>query len=311
MQSLVQQISRSWNRIDRIGLFDSGVGGLSVLRSFLSRPEAQGKEFVYIGDTLRCPYGDRPREEISTFVMQLCSWLLQQNIDLLVMSCNTSAAVVKEELLLRSPVPVVDLLMPTAASIDRHGVSKVGVIATAATANQKAFTKAIRQVNPNQEVVEIGCPLLVPVVEAGLAEGQEGRNALIPYLSQLLSEGVEAIVYGCTHYPFLDSSMRAALERLSPDEPIVIIDPAEELMTELFGKQPAVRAVKIVEESSHRIVTTGDARNFARIASRCLGYEIGIPSNITIKELQMAVAWQSSMEAAGWETAQLSPGAVS
>ncbi|MBX9692400.1 MAG: glutamate racemase [Cyanobacteria bacterium] len=310
MQSLVQNISRSWNRIDRIGLFDSGVGGLSVLRSFLARPEAQGKEFVYIGDTLRCPYGDRPRDEISLFVMQLCSWLLQQDIDLLVMSCNTSAALVKEELLARSPVPVVDLLAPTAASIARHGVEKVGVIATAATANQKAFSRSIRQVDSRYEVVEIGCPLLVPVVEAGLAEGPEGRSALIPYVSQLLAEGVEAIVYGCTHYPFLDSSMRAALERLSP-EPIVIIDPAEELMNELFGKQPPVRPVKIVEESSHRIVTTGDAKNFARIASRCLGYEIGIPSNITIKELQVALAWQTSMEAAGSGASQLSPGAVS
>ena len=315
--STITSLATSWSRIRKIGLFDSGLGGLSVLRSFLARPESRGKEFIYVGDTLRCPYGDRPEEEISLFVRQMASWLLQQDIDLLVMACNTSAALVRDELIACSAAPVLDLLESTAGYIGGSALKNVGVIATASTARRQAFTKSIKASAPNVDVVEIGCPLLVPVVEAGLADSDEALNALRPYVEQLLQAGVDSIVYGCTHYPFLENSLRRALKELNAEH-VEVIDPAEQLTGALFGARPMLVPIENENETTRRLVTTGDANNFARIASRCLGYDIGEASSISIKELQTALTWQTSRNSSGSGkdvsapmSTQLSPGAVS
>src|SRR5579883_2686978 len=128
---MIETTESSWTNIKRIGLFDSGFGGLSVLRSLVSRLyKPDEKQFVYIGDTLRCPYGDRPARQISSYVKQISGWLLQQKIDAIVVACNTSAAASGEELLSYSPVPVFDLLEHTASFVAARKLSRVGVMAT-------------------------------------------------------------------------------------------------------------------------------------------------------------------------------------
>jgi glutamate racemase len=281
---MIQCSGLTWRNIQRIGLFDSGVGGLSVLRSLVSRLEhGSEKEFVYIGDTLRCPYGDRPVKQVNSYVKQLTSWLLQHNIDAIVMACNTSAAAGKNELVEYSPVPVLDLLDPTASFIAQRGIKKVGVIATVGTANKKAFSSTIKSIDPTIAVTEIGCPLLVPVVEGGLADSLEAQAALRPYVQELIENEVEAIVYGCTHYPFLDSALKAVLNETA--YPALIIDPADCLATTLSGKSTAALQWQADSFASTKFATTGDAETFAHVASRCLKQNIGPVASVSMSEL--------------------------
>lgn len=286
---MIQCSGLTWRNIKRIGLFDSGVGGLSVLRSLVNRLEHPGeKEFVYIGDTLRCPYGDRPARQITSYVKQLTSWLLQHDIDALIMACNTSTAAGKEELVSYSPVPVLDLVDPTAAMIAQRGIKKVGVIATAATAKKKAFTRQIQSLDPSITVTEIGAPLLVPVVEAGLGDALEAQEALKPYIRELLDAGVEAIVYGCTHYPFLDTALKQLLQKETAYAPL-IIDPADCLAYSLSGKStPSLTIPPDAFVASTKFATTGDAETFGRVAARCLKENVGPVQSVSLNELTAA-----------------------
>jgi len=286
---MIQCSGLTWRTIKRIGLFDSGVGGLSVLRSLVNRLEhGTEKEFFYIGDTLRCPYGDRPARQVTSYVKQLTSWLLQHNIDAIIMACNTSTAAGKADLVNYSPVPVLDLIDPTAALIAQRGIKKVGVIATAATARKKAFTRQIQSLDPTIQVTEIGAPLLVPVVEAGLGDAIEAQEALKPYVRELMESGVEAIVYGCTHYPFLDSALKQVLQSQTAYAPL-IIDPAECLASAISGKStpsPVTQPDAFV--LSTKFATTGDAETFGRIAGRCLKENIGPVQSVSLSELTAA-----------------------
>jgi glutamate racemase len=285
---MIQCSGLTWRNIKRIGLFDSGVGGLSVLRSLVSRMEHSGeKEFVYIGDTLRCPYGDRPSRQITSYVKQLTSWLLQHNIDAIIMACNTSTAAGKDELVSYSPVPVLDLIDPTAAMIAQRGIKKVGVLATAATARKQAFSAIIKSIDPTIAVTEIGCPLLVPVVEAGLGDAAEAQEALKPYVRELIDQEVEAIVYGCTHYPFLDTALKSVLSSMG-NYPALIIDPADCLASSISGKSTGSLNAQADAFHSTKFATTGDAETFGRIASRCLKQNVGPVASVSLNELTAA-----------------------
>lgn len=295
---MIGSTSYQWKNIRRIGLFDSGVGGLSVLRSLVDRvSSADEKEFVYIGDALRCPYGDRPAKQISTYVKQLSNWLLQQQIDAIVMACNTSAAVSKEEVLNNCPVPVFDLLESTANFVSQRGIGKVGVMATNSTASRKAFTKAIQNVDSSIQVTEIGCPLLVPVVEAGLTEAPDAQDALRPYVTELLNQEVDAIIYGCTHYPFLSSALHQLMSTMTANAPLTI-DPADCLANVLSGYSVGGNANNADAYSNTRFVTTGDAEKFARLGSRCLKQNIGPVGTVTLTELRAAGVWRKMVQTA-------------
>lgn len=308
---MIQCSGLTWRNIKRIGLFDSGVGGLSVLRSLVSRMDESGeKEFVYIGDTLRCPYGDRAVKQINSYVKQLSSWLLQHNIDAIIMACNTSAAAGKDELVSYSPVPVLDLVGPTAAHIAHRGIKKVGVMATASTARKKAFTSAIHSIDPTIAVTEIGCPLLVPVVEAGLAETTEAQEALKPYVRELMAADVEAIVYGCTHYPFLDSALKQVLQNLTAF-PALTIDPADCLASVLSGKASGNMHAQADAFVSSRFATTGDADTFARIAGRCLKQNVAPVASVSASELTAAFLLRRLQTQTLPTPIQLAPEAVS
>ncbi|MBK9142976.1 MAG: glutamate racemase [Candidatus Melainabacteria bacterium] len=266
----------------RVGLFDSGLGGLSVLRS-LAGVTGQEREFIYIGDTLRCPYGDRSPEEIVAFVNQLTAWLELEGADAIVMACNTSAAHAASELEKRSSVPVFDLVTPTAAYLAGSGLRKVGVIATASTASSHAFANSVRRLTDRVEILETGCPLLVPVVEAGLCRGKEAVEALRVYVLDLIAAGVEAIVYGCTHYPFLEEALLEVL-RTHADRDIRIINPADILATSLGAEV----TFGTPDYGGTRFMTTGDAETFASIASLCLEANIDDVHNLPLPELLAA-----------------------
>lgn len=314
-------IKDSFDKAKRIGLFDSGLGGLSVLKQLLMLPEPSEnsnnvqmsnsedyefsrpakyhikKEYVYFADTARCPYGGRSQDEIQLFVKQIVDWLYQNDVDLVIMACNTSAALVEPAKRAQLPLPMIDLLHCTGDIVSKNSYKRVGVMSTVATARTKAFSQAIASKEPQAQVFELACPDLVPLVEGNKAKSREAVETLNPYAKELIAHNVDAIIYGCTHFPFLHESMRRCLTELNATN-VEMIDPAICLTEELLGKD----ADTVLSNSSKtsiqsyqpdfselnkrcRFVTTGNIEPFAKGISNNLGLPFDQIETISVGDL--------------------------
>ncbi len=211
-----------------IGIFDSGVGGLTVLKELdMALP---GENYLYFGDTARVPYGEKTPEQLHCYVREIMEWFKKNNVKAVAMACNSSSAVVYESTRNDWNFPVFNLIEPTARYISYLNVSKIGVIATSATVNSKAYTKNIKTANSSIEVLETACPGLVEIVEGNKTGTQEARKLIIKYILPMLEKGVEKIVLGCTHYPFLSH----VIEDITGDREM-LINPARYLADDLSG----------------------------------------------------------------------------
>lgn len=186
-----------------IGVFDSGLGGLTVVREILRLMPHE--RIIYLGDTARSPYGGRSEEAIKSFGLQCASHFLQHDIKMLVVACNTVSSValelIEKEI---KDIPVIGVVLPGArAAVLRTAEYKIGVIGTSATVNAQAYFKAINNLDPNIRVYGKACPLFVPLVEAGLFDHDISRLTAQHYLYEMIDLGVDCIILGCTHYPLL------------------------------------------------------------------------------------------------------------
>lgn len=250
-----------------IGLFDSGVGGLTVAGEvFRQLPDAP---VVYFGDTAHVPYGGRTTGELTRFAEQIIAFLVEQGVGYLIFACNTSSAVSLDQMRGRFSLPMVGLIGPGArAAADATGNGRVGVIATGATVASGAYERAIRARDPQVRVFSRPAPRLVPLIEAGRTEGVETEAALREYLAPLQAEGVDTLVMGCTHYPFLAPVIARIM---GPG--VALVDPARATVHTARRRlaqlgyrpdpQPAV-------PPRHRYFVSADAPGFARAARRFL-----------------------------------------
>ena len=249
-----------------VGLFDSGLGGLTVLRQVLARyPHSP---CLYLGDTARVPYGTRSPAEIRAIAAEVVHWLRRQGVGVLVMACNTSNALALDVAVAEAGVPVVGLIDSVAARLDSE---RVGVLATPATAASGAYSRAIHASRPHARVHEVGCPAFVPLIEAGELESAALEAAARRYLAPLLEAGVDTVVLGCTHYPML----RPLLTSLLPPE-VQLVDPAEAAVQRLgpllasLGDQPEVELEPqpvLPPSQRARLCVTGAPEAFARAAA--------------------------------------------
>ncbi len=264
---------------NRIGLFDSGVGGLSVLREMAKLPALnKGRKFSYVGDTARCPYGNRESAEIVRYVDEIVDFLVGKNVDAIVMACNTSAAHAFESAKRRSPVPVFDLISTTAeytAALNK----KVGVMATASTVRSHVFSRLIKSHQPGLDVFELACPEFVPIVESGHIDQASTLNVVEQHVQTLLKQEVEVLILGCTHFPFL----RAQLEQLLAGK-VQIIDPAVILRQHLTAATNGNHAQTNVQDEFNFYVT-GNADAFSRAATSCLGALPGPVQAISVEQI--------------------------
>ena len=193
--------------IQPIGVFDSGIGGLTVVRALMER--APFENIVYFGDTARVPYGVKSVETITRFATQIAEFLLRQDVKLLIIACNTMAAVAREAIVSLSPVPVLDVIDAGARSAVADSRTKsVGVIGTLATINSNAYARAIHRYSPDIRIFSQACPLFVPLVEEGWLDHPVTRLTAQEYPNPVLAEHIDTLVLGCTHYPLLKALLQ-------------------------------------------------------------------------------------------------------
>ncbi|HDH86656.1 MAG TPA: glutamate racemase, partial [Desulfobacteraceae bacterium] len=185
-----------------IGVFDSGVGGLTVVRSLIE--QLPFENIIYFGDTARVPYGVKSVETINRYAMQITEFLLDQKVKLLIVACNTMSAVAYQNIKNLSPVMVLDVVDAGARSAVAATHNKcVGVIGTPTTINSNAYQKAIKSFDPDIRVFSQACPLFVPLVEEGWLDHQVTRLTAREYLKPVMAQNIDTLVLGCTHYPLL------------------------------------------------------------------------------------------------------------
>ena len=254
-----------------IGVFDSGVGGLTVLAEL--RRRLPDESTLYLGDNARAPYGPRPPGEVRSFALESARWLAAQDVKLLVIACNTATAHALEEIRAAVDVPVIGVVRPgalMASAATRAG--HVGVIATAGTVGSGAYERAILEANPAIEVTQQACPDLVPLVEAGLAGTPEANRAVVHYLGQLFAAdaAIDTLLLGCTHYPILRPAIEAfAGPRISVVDSAFTTALATEDLLDALGRRSAGAA-----PGANQIMTTGDVDAFTMVARSVFGAEL-------------------------------------
>lgn len=253
-----------------IGVFDSGIGGLTVVREIMAHTPFEN--VIYLGDTARVPYGVRAPGTVRRYAREGAMFLLERDIKLLVVACNTVSAVGLSEIAAITDVPVLGVIAPGARAASRSTrTRKVGVIGTEATVRSGAYTAAIRREDPSIEVSSTPCPLFVPLVEEGWLEGEVPELVASRYLTLLREGNIDTLVLGCTHYPLLKPMLAHVM---GPD--IRLIDSAEETAAEVKRLLMAEDGAAVGPASGKRkgryeFCVTDSPEKFAEVGGRFLG----------------------------------------
>ena len=244
------------------------MGGLTVLSELRGRLPHEST--VYLGDNARAPYGPRPADEVRRFTLEAVDWLLDQDVKLLVLACNTATARALDLVRARSSVPVLGVVRPGAvAAAAATRSTHVAVIATAGTVESGAYPAAIVEAAPRTRVAQLACPELVPMVEAGILSGRRAESVLRAYLEPLLAAtpGIDTLLLGCTHYPLL----RPVIEGIV-GEGVAVVDSAFTTALAVEDLLDALGARSDPEgQPRHRVATSGDVEGFVSVASRLFG----------------------------------------
>ena len=252
-----------------IGIFDSGVGGLTVARAILD--QLPNESTIYIGDTARGPYGPRPLAEVREFALETLDFLVEQGVKALVIACNTASAAMLRDARERYKVPVIEVIQPAvrrAVAASRSG--HIGVIGTRATVDSKAYLDAFAAA-PQLQVTSIACPLFVECVERGETSGAEITKIARDYLAPVMEAKVDTLVLGCTHYPLLTGVISYVM-----GEGVTLVSSAEETAKDLYRTLVENNLLRDARGGSptHKFLATGDAKAFESLARRFLGPEV-------------------------------------
>lgn len=270
------------NRYAPIGVFDSGVGGLTVAREIMR--QIPNEKIVYFGDTARVPYGSKSKETITKYARQIIRFLRTQDVKAIVIACNTASACALDTIEKEVDIPVIGVIKPgakTAVEATRNG--KIGVIGTETTIQSQIYTTYMRELNQDIQVIGKACPLFCPLVEEGLWEDPVTDEISMRYLSELIDVGIDTLILGCTHYPLI----RATIGRVMGDQ-VTLVNPAYETALELKqlledhnllnDKQPELGTNK------YRFFVSDAADKFKTFANSIIKYGILTAKTINIEE---------------------------
>jgi glutamate racemase len=262
-----------------VGIFDSGVGGLTVLRDII-RVLPQ-EDTIYFGDTARVPYGTKSPETVTRYAREITAFLVRRDIKLLVVACNTASAVALPTLKRMFPIPVVGVIEPgarRAVELSRSG--RIGVIGTAGTIRSSAYTRAIKRLDPTAEVLTKACPLFVPLAEEGWVDNQVARLTAQNYLKELKDAGVDTLVLGCTHYPLLKPLIAEVM-----GSGVMLVDSAAETartVAEILAQKKCLRPES--EAGNHHYYVSDIPAGFIRVGNRFLGERLGDVYQVNLEE---------------------------
>ena len=249
-----------------IGVFDSGIGGLTVVRELIHRLPSE--RIVYVGDTARVPYGPKGPDTVRRYSLEIGSYLVEEGVKAVVVACNTATAHALEALRRELPVPVLGVVGSGArAAVSATRSGHIGIIGTAGTIRSGAYEAAIRRIRPDAMLVSRACPLFVPLVEEGWIEHEAARLVAFEYLAPMAAAGVDTLVLGCTHYPLLKRLIGETVGRH-----VRLIDSAEETADEVrkMLRERGILAAPAARPA-HRFHATDDSTQMLALGQRFLG----------------------------------------
>lgn len=252
-----------------IGVFDSGLGGLTVAAQI--ERALPGESLLYLGDTARVPYGVKSPETVLRYSQEICEFLLHHQVKAIVVACNTASAVALPQLQARYPVPVLGVIEPgAAAALSQSQSGLVGVIGTEATIKSEAYTKALQAKRADMQVMAKACPLFVPLAETGWAEHPITHQVAREYLGEWLDSDLDTVILGCTHYPLLKPVLQKTLgERVS------LVDSAKETakaLKALLAEQGLLSAAQT--PATRRYLATDAPDKMRQLAQQFLGHTL-------------------------------------
>jgi glutamate racemase len=247
-----------------IGVFDSGVGGLTVLNALQST--LPHESFVYFGDTAHVPYGNRPQAEIQELVRQILTWMVKQPIKMAIMACNTSSALALDVVRSEFEIPILGVILPGARAAVRQG-RRIGVIATPATVASECYERAILEINPDVEVFQVACPEFVPLIEANQILHPHTRRIVWLRLQPLVEAQIDTLIYGCTHYPHL----APVIQQLLPSY-ITLVDPAVHMAAAVAQELELLNLKSSQRLPQTKFFVSGQPEQFANSSQPCLGF---------------------------------------
>ena len=265
-----------------IGVFDSGVGGLTVVREIMR--QIPDERIVYFGDTARVPYGSKSKDTIIRYSRQIIRFLRQQDVKAIVVACNTASAQALDEIEKEIDIPIIGVVKPgakVAAEATRNG--KIGVIGTEGTIGSHIYSRYINELNPSAEVLGKACPLFVPLVEEGLLHDPVTDEIAMRYLSSLIDSGIDTLVLGCTHYPLIRSTVGKVM-----GDSVTLVNPAYETareLREMLVRENLQNTVKPeLGSNQYQFFVSDAADKFIRFANSIIKYGILSAKIINIEE---------------------------
>ena len=253
-----------------IGMFDSGVGGLTVARAVIDL--LPHEDLIYFGDVARCPYGPRPADEVRRFALEIMDMLAASDVKILVMACNSAASTALEAATERYDLPIISVIEPGVhAAVAATRNRRIGLIGTEATVASGAYDRAVADTRANVTLVSRACPRFVEFVERGETTSEEVMALAWDYLGPLKQQDVDTLILGCTHYPLLTGVIQYVM-----GEGVVLVSSAEATATDVFA---ALRNADLINQQrtlgAHRFISSSSETSFSELGIRFLGPEFG------------------------------------
>lgn len=265
-----------------IGFLDSGVGGLTVVKQAMK--QLPNESLYYIGDSARCPYGPRPKEEVLAFTWEMVQFLMTKDVKMLVIACNTATAVALEEIRERVDIPVVGVILPGSRAAIKYSTNhRIGVIGTKGTIESGIYEHTIKEKDQTIEVLSLSCPKFVPVVESNQTHSSIAKKVVSESLQPLVKENLDTLILGCTHYPLLRPIIQNVM-----GEAVTLVDSGAETVSEvstLLDYFDIAENAYNTTPSEYRFFTTGSVQLFDEIASDWLGEKNYTVEKVNLNEM--------------------------
>lgn len=251
-----------------IGIFDSGVGGLTVARAIID--QLPNESILYVGDNARGPYGPRPLAEVRAFALEIMDSLVADGVKAIVIACNSASAATLRDARERYSIPLIEVIQPAARrAVQATRSGKIGVIGTTATIESGSYLDAFA-IAPQLEITSVACPKFVEYVERGITSGRELNELAEEYFRPLKEHHIDTLVLGCTHYPLLTGAISYVM-----GNDVTLVSSAEETAKDLYRVLVEENLLNTSNHKpTHRFVATGDSNQFAILARRFLGPEV-------------------------------------